>query len=368
MRRDPRIALFAALGCVLALVATGVAFLLWPQAQARDSLALASLNVLDRDSTDVLLNAVVHLCDPQPYGLFGLGLIAIAFARGRRRLALALPFLLLASAATTQVLKPLLATDRADAWLQSNISAASWPSGHATAAMTLALAAVLVAPRRLRPAVAVLGAGFAVAVASGIVILAWHFPSDVLGGFLVAATWTLLVVAVLLWAERRRPGAAAPRARERPAGPVADRGRGSPPRSASRWPSRWRAPTRSASTRSTTRRRWRRSARSPRSASRSPRASRGRCAASAAPAPRAQVRLDRDRDARGRDRRRAVADEPEPALARAEGDADQERGLRVRRGAAARRAGRGCARRARRRRATARARGTSPRRRSRRGR
>ena len=205
VRRDPRIALLAALACVLALAATGVAFLLWPEAQARDSLALASLNVLDRDSTDVLLNALVHLCDPQPYGLFGLGLIAIAFARGRRRLALALPFLLFASAATSQLLKPLLATERADAWLESNISAASWPSGHATAAMTLALAAVLVAPRRLRPAVAVLGAGFAVAVASGIVILAWHFPSDVLGGFLVAATWTLLVVAGLLWADRRSP-------------------------------------------------------------------------------------------------------------------------------------------------------------------
>src|SRR5439155_1635421 len=72
---------------------------------------------------------------------------------------------------------------------------------------TLALCAVLVAPRRLRPAAAVLGALLAVAVAYAILILAWHFPSDVLGGFLVATMWVLLLVAALLAAERRRPEA-----------------------------------------------------------------------------------------------------------------------------------------------------------------
>jgi membrane-associated phospholipid phosphatase len=211
VRRDPiTLALLATVACALALAATGLAALLWPAAQARDSLALASLNTLDREGVGLLLNAIVHLCDPQPYGVFGLGLIAVALARRRPRIAVAVAVLLFAAAATTQVLKPLLATPRDDAWLQSNIGSAAWPSGHATAALTLALCAVLVAPRRLRAAVAVLGAGFAVAVAWGIVILAWHFPSDVLGGFLVATTWTLLAVATLLWSERRWPVARRP--------------------------------------------------------------------------------------------------------------------------------------------------------------
>ena len=38
--------------------------------------------------------------------------------------------------------------------------------------------------------------------------LRWHYPSDVLGGFLVATTWTLLGVAVLLALPQRRPAVA----------------------------------------------------------------------------------------------------------------------------------------------------------------
>jgi len=36
-------------------------------------------------------------------------------------------------------------------------------------------------------------------------ILAWHMPSDVLGGYLVAALWTALAVAALRAADRRWP-------------------------------------------------------------------------------------------------------------------------------------------------------------------
>ena len=39
---------------------------------------------------------------------------------------------------------------------------------------------------------AALGAAFAVAVSYSFLTLGWHYPSDVLGGFLVAAIWTLL--------------------------------------------------------------------------------------------------------------------------------------------------------------------------------
>ena len=54
---------------------------------------------------------------------------------------------------TAQLLKPLLAHPRPQEWLgKGQIAAASWPSGHATAAMTLALCAVLVGARALAPA------------------------------------------------------------------------------------------------------------------------------------------------------------------------------------------------------------------------
>src|SRR5438128_469793 len=81
------------------------------------------------------------------------------------------------------LIKPLLAHPRA-ANLLGGVrppQAGSWPSGHATAAMSLALCCVLAAPGRLRPAVAALGAAFAVAVSYSFQTLGWHYPSDVLG-------------------------------------------------------------------------------------------------------------------------------------------------------------------------------------------
>ena len=73
--------------------------------------------------------------------------------------------------------------------------------------MTLALCAVLAVPPRARPTTAAIGALFAIAVSYAILALGWHFPSDVIGGFLVAMMWTLLAVAVLV----ARPGRAAAR-------------------------------------------------------------------------------------------------------------------------------------------------------------
>ena len=204
MRRDPKLALWGAAACLAGLVLTGLAALLWPAAQARDAQGLEGITALDQGDLSVLANGIAHLGDPRPYGVFGAGLIAVALVRGRWRMAVALPVVLLGSAITTQLLKPLLATPRGG-WLDAQVDAASWPSGHATAALALALCAVLVAPRRLRPAAAVLGAVFASAVAYAILIGGWHFPSDVLGGFLVATLWTMLAVAVLLAAERRWP-------------------------------------------------------------------------------------------------------------------------------------------------------------------
>jgi hypothetical protein len=94
------------------------------------------------------------------------------------------------------LLKPLLAGPR-DPVQGVVLGTASWPSGHATAAMSLALCSVIAAPPRRRPAVAAAMAAFAVAVSYSFLELAWHYPSDVLGGFLVAGTWTLLGIAGL---------------------------------------------------------------------------------------------------------------------------------------------------------------------------
>jgi len=57
----------------------------------------------------------------------------------------------------------------------------------------------------LRQLVALLGAALAIAVSFAILIVHWHFPSDVLGGFLVAGAWTSLMLAAISWSERVHP-------------------------------------------------------------------------------------------------------------------------------------------------------------------
>ncbi len=170
-----------------------------------------------RAHVDSLAQRIAELCNPWPYVYLAAVPVLIALLRRRPRIAVAVGAILLGANATTQLLKPLLAQPRAHSLLASGaiVSPASWPSGHATAAMSLALCCVLVAPNRLRPAVAALGAAFAVAVSYSFLTLGWHYPSDVFGGFLVAWTWTMLVVAGVYAADARWPRRTGGEARER---------------------------------------------------------------------------------------------------------------------------------------------------------
>lgn len=156
-----------------------------------------------RPRLGTLASFIAHLCDPNPYVYFCAIPVATALARRRVRVAVAIGAILLGANVTSQLLKPLLAQPRG-ALFPYGPSLGSWPSGHATAAMALALCCVLAAPARVRPIVASLGAAFAVAVSYSFLSLKWHFPSDVLGGFLVAGIWTLLGAAAVLVSDGRR--------------------------------------------------------------------------------------------------------------------------------------------------------------------
>ena len=209
MLRRPRTALIAALACLGGLGVTLVLAYFAPPFGGRDAATLQGFVDLNRPRLTPLLSDVAHIANPAPYALIGLALILAALARHRGRVALAIAVILIGSEATTQLLKPLLAHPRPQEWLGSGqIAAASWPSGHATAAMALALCAILAVPARWRPAAAAAGGLFSIGVAYAILSLGWHFPSDVIGGFLVAGLWTSLAVAVVArWDERRPPQA-----------------------------------------------------------------------------------------------------------------------------------------------------------------
>jgi membrane-associated phospholipid phosphatase len=201
----PPLALLSAAACLAGLAVVAVLALVVPAAHVRDAAMLHGFMGLDRPDAHFAIRIMAHLADPVPYLCVGLACIAVALARRRGWRALAVLVLLIVTGVTTQVLKQILATPRFEAWLGERISDASWPSGHSTAAMTLALCAVMVAPPALRAATALIGGAFAIGVGYAVLVLAWHFPSDVLGGYLVAGAWVSLALAALQPLERARP-------------------------------------------------------------------------------------------------------------------------------------------------------------------
>ncbi|MBA3263479.1 MAG: phosphatase PAP2 family protein, partial [Thermoleophilaceae bacterium] len=134
-----------------------------------------------------------------------LALAAFALVRGRPRVALTVIAFVAATSVSSQLLKILLSHPRMPPILDYTLGPEALPSGHAAAAMSLALAGVLVAPRRGRLAAAVIGSGLALGVGASVVVWAWHFPSDVLAGYLLATGWALVFTAGLHEAESRSP-------------------------------------------------------------------------------------------------------------------------------------------------------------------
>lgn len=172
-----------------------------------DATVLNGFTNLDGPWVEPRATWIATLCNPDRFVWLVAAVIALALLRRRPRTAAAVAIVLAGANVTTQLLKPALGYARTSPLLDDvgQVMAGSWPSGHATASMSLALCAILVAPARLRPWVAALGAAFAVAVTFSFLTLAWHYPSDVLGGFLVATLWTLLAVAALSWTQQRWP-------------------------------------------------------------------------------------------------------------------------------------------------------------------
>lgn len=143
--------------------------------------------------------------DPPTVAAITLGLAAFALLRGRPRVALGVLVLVAATSVSSELLKLLLAHPRYAPVLGYPVGPAALPSGHGTAAMSMALAGVLVAPRRARWAAALIGSALALAVGASVVAVGWHFPSDVLAGYLLATGWALAIAAGLYEAERRYP-------------------------------------------------------------------------------------------------------------------------------------------------------------------
>lgn len=122
--------------------------------------------------------------------------VVLVIAALRRAWGLGLQVAVLVAGAniTTQILKRDL-LERAELDVLTQRPGNSLPSGHTTVAASVAIALLLVAPRRMRPYVALLGAAWTAATGVSTLVGQWHRPSDVLAALLVVGAWTGLVVA-----------------------------------------------------------------------------------------------------------------------------------------------------------------------------
>jgi membrane-associated phospholipid phosphatase len=154
---------------------------------------------------------LVGLFDPAPFAVLVDGIVAAAYLMGRTKVGLLAAGAMVAAAVTSQILKDLLAVQRG--WpLGHWMGPEAWPSGHSTGVMSFALALVLIAPPTRRWLAAAAGGVLTVTTVYGILISGWHYPSDVIGGFLVATFWASLAVIPLRARERvslRAPAIAA---------------------------------------------------------------------------------------------------------------------------------------------------------------
>ena len=200
----PRALLGAAFACVVAFVLLlGAAY--WTAAgRFADGAALDGFRAVDHGRIDGAARVLASLADPVAFLILVAGVLWLALALGRPRHAAAAALLLGGANLTTHLLKPLLAHPRGGGF-DVHMSAAAFPSGHATAAMSLALALVLVTPRELRRPAALVGGGYALAVSISLLVAGWHYPTDVVGGFLVATAWCLGALAALRASQRRWP-------------------------------------------------------------------------------------------------------------------------------------------------------------------
>lgn len=193
-----RLFLAYAAACALLCAAVYAVALGWWRGRAFDAAIFGQAAGTARLATVDRLSAnAVHTIDVGSLVLLGGGLVLLALLRGRVGDALAAAVVIVGANVTTQLLKPALG--RLDPLGGDALRAfhGSYPSGHATVAMSLALAAVLAAPAALKSPAALLGAAYAAAIGVSLLVQQWHYASDVAGGYLVAGSWAGLAAAAL---------------------------------------------------------------------------------------------------------------------------------------------------------------------------
>lgn len=176
-------------GCVALLAAAGVALVYLacvrtPLGQSVDTMMMQGADV-QHARVEGVLHRALHGTTPVSLVLICLAAAAIGFVRRRFDLACAAGLLVLGANASTQLFKSYLPRPDLDGFPAPN----SFPSGHTTAAASVAFALILVLPFAVRGTVALIGAGYVAIIAMATVWAEWHRPSDTVAALLVVLAW-----------------------------------------------------------------------------------------------------------------------------------------------------------------------------------
>lgn len=205
-----------ALCCAAALLVLAVLVFGLGAVQRLDADAMGRLMTPTGEQAGPAVNAMAHFGGPLFVLLAAVAACAIALRRRRPFDALAVVVLVAGANLTTQAIKTVLSEHRIQPVFVNHemLPAGIFPSGHATGAASIALAFLLVTPRSWRAPVVALALAFVLAVDVSVLILAWHYPSDVIAATLVACGWGLVALAVrrALEARSARPAADLPAA------------------------------------------------------------------------------------------------------------------------------------------------------------
>jgi membrane-associated phospholipid phosphatase len=201
-RRARTMAVVAVLAAV-GVIAFYVFFIRTALGREIDELAYEGRSVVRpkaTQATDRLLRTISNAS----LAFIGSAYVVVCLARHRVRLAAAVVVAIGGSVVSSEVLKKLLYRPATEP--PSSIPFNSYPSGHATVGMALALGFVLVVAHHWRWLASIVAAVVATAFGTGVLTTGWHRPSDALGAFLVCLAWFSAVCAVLVaWRGRGDP-------------------------------------------------------------------------------------------------------------------------------------------------------------------
>lgn len=198
MPRNVRTPFFAAIACAALLAPLAVAAYSFGPVQQLDLRGFFHLRH-DAGPIHALAAVFVNLGDLAALLVMLAAIGFLALRLGRRREAIAAVVVVAGANLTTQLLKTTLEHARHKAF-EHGIELPwpnSFPSGHTTAAASIAVALLLVAPAAYRARAAIAGVLLTAAVGFSVVVLGWHYPSDVLGGLLVVGIWGFAALAWL---------------------------------------------------------------------------------------------------------------------------------------------------------------------------